>query len=360
MPSFKLLSFITFVIMQQNPIATVHAFAAWLCEGSHCWTDLMEGEVIMNHPAKLQSPSASDDGIRIRLLDYENSDMPYATSTYLANDRVWVRADFNSDSDYQYVLEVSEGGTFENGGCDGRRVSGYGNKQESFALTFSGEHETVEIWGGWARGHEAVNITPKLVLKRYDDNMEQQSMQEQISGGDVNEKNDAADIDDHDDDISLALMSEEEVLEKEEALLDKEIDISLKIERLEQEREKKMDGDLKYIVDKVDVMENNLLKDADVVLEAKEEVELVNEIRDETREVASTVADTRTRQKIKRKDLPISSKDEMKFSIMSSTLDEKESSFSMELYPYACGLAIFTIIWGIALSKGDSVRHHRW
>ena len=133
-------------------------------------------------------------------------------------------------------------------------------------------------------------------------------------------------------------------MEKEEALLDKEIDISLKIERLEQEREKKMDGDLKYIVDKVDVMENNLLKDADVVLEAKEEVELVNEIRDETREVASTVADTRTRQKIKRKDLPTSSKDEMKFSIMSSTLDEKESSFSMELYPYACGLAIFTII----------------
>ena len=88
---------------------------------------------------------------------------------------------------------------------------------------------------------------------------EQESKQEQMGGGDVNEKNDAADIDDHDDDISLALMSEEEVLEKEEALLDKEIDISLKIERLEQEREKKMDGDLKYIMDKVDVMENNLL-----------------------------------------------------------------------------------------------------
>ena len=54
-------------------------------------------------------------------------------------------------------------------------------------------------------------------------------------------------------------------MEKEEALLDKEMDISLKIERLEQERQKKIDGDLKYIVDKVDVMENNLLKDADVV-----------------------------------------------------------------------------------------------
>ena len=34
----------------------------------------------------------------------------------------------------------------------------------------------------------------------------------------------------------------------------------------------------------------------------------MNEIRDETREVASTVADTRTTQKIKRKDLPISTK----------------------------------------------------
>ena len=96
-------------------------------------------------------------------------------------------------------------------------------------------------------------------MKRYDDNMEQESKQEQMSGGDVNEKIDAADIDDHDDDISLALMSDEDVLEKKEALLDKEMDISLKIERLEQEREKKMDGDLKYIVDKVDVMENNLL-----------------------------------------------------------------------------------------------------
>ena len=50
---------------------------------------------------------------------------------------------------------------------------------------------------------------------------------------------------------------------------------------------------------------------------------MLNEIRGETREVASTVADTRTRQKIKRKDLPTSSKEEIKFSIMSSTLDEK-------------------------------------
>ena len=76
--------------------------------------------------------------------------MPYATLTYLANDRVWVRVDLIiSDSnllcqfckgDYQYVLEVSEDATFEYGGCDGRR------KQESFALTFSGEHETVEIY----------------------------------------------------------------------------------------------------------------------------------------------------------------------------------------------------------------------
>ena len=39
------------------------------------------------------------------------------------------------------MLEVSEDATFEYGGCDGRR------KQESFALTFSGEHETVEIYG---------------------------------------------------------------------------------------------------------------------------------------------------------------------------------------------------------------------
>ena len=39
------------------------------------------------------------------------------------------------------MLEVSEDATFEYGGCDDRR------KQESFALTFSGEHETVEIYG---------------------------------------------------------------------------------------------------------------------------------------------------------------------------------------------------------------------
>ena len=95
---------------------------------------------------------------------------------------------------------------------------------------------------------------------------------------------------------------------------------------------------------KLDLKANTLPWIRGVVLEAKEEVELVNEIRDETREVASTVADTRTRQKIKRKDLPTSSKEEIKFSIMSSTLDENESSFNMEMYPYACGLAIFTII----------------
>jgi len=46
-------------------------------------------------------------------------------------------------------------------------------------------HETVKIWGGWARGHKAVNITPKLVLKQYDDNMEQESKHEHMGGGDV-------------------------------------------------------------------------------------------------------------------------------------------------------------------------------
>jgi len=89
----------------------------------------------------------------------------------------------------------------------------------------------------------------------------------------------------------------------------------------------------------VDDIENNLLKDADIVREAKAEVELVSEIRDETREVDFTVADTRTRtgQKIKRKDLPTSPKEEIKVSILSSTLDDKASSFSMEISPMLAG-----------------------
>lgn len=71
------------------------------------------------------------------------------------------------------------------------------------------------------------------------------------------------------------------------------------------------------------VVENNLRKSSDIVLEAKEEIELENEIKKETCEVASTLADTRTGQKSKRKDLLASSKDDIEVSILSSTLYDK-------------------------------------
>ena len=71
------------------------------------------------------------------------------------------------------------------------------------------------------------------------------------------------------------------------------------------------------------VVENKLRKGSDIVMEAKDNIELVNEIREETCEVASTLADTRTGQKSKRKDLLASYKDDIEVSILSSTLDDK-------------------------------------
>ena len=42
----------------------------------------------------------------IRLLENENSDMKYATSTYLANDRVWVRVDLIISDSNLYANSV--------------------------------------------------------------------------------------------------------------------------------------------------------------------------------------------------------------------------------------------------------------
>eukprot|EP00814_Leptocylindrus_danicus_P017290 CAMPEP_0116047852 /NCGR_PEP_ID=MMETSP0321-20121206/29180_1 /TAXON_ID=163516 /ORGANISM="Leptocylindrus danicus var. danicus, Strain B650" /LENGTH=369 /DNA_ID=CAMNT_0003529895 /DNA_START=216 /DNA_END=1326 /DNA_ORIENTATION=- len=71
-------------------------------------------------------------------------------------------------ADVQFVVQSSnEGGTFQFGGCDNLRTSGFGTGvKDDIVFTLSGTtNSDVSIWGGWATEHEAVTLTPKVVLK---------------------------------------------------------------------------------------------------------------------------------------------------------------------------------------------------
>jgi hypothetical protein len=190
----------------------VDGFASWLVDREMgCWTYLEEGEIIMNHSV-LASNDSRVAGVYLEIIredgqvaipsvttssgsdeDEDSSDSEVTVITYAAaGETVRVKFVFPSSTngniqqalqfaDVQYVLEVSnKGGTFTGPlgkvGCDGARVFGVNGRKKqkkdmtltTATLVLSGDaaFEQVEVIGGWAAGHEAVILTPKLILKR--------------------------------------------------------------------------------------------------------------------------------------------------------------------------------------------------
>lgn len=69
-------------------------------------------------------------------------------------------------TDVQYVMETTEGGVFNPAAmCEGSR-SHASSRKHVLVLDISGEQDSVELWAGWAMGHSAVSLTPRIVLQK--------------------------------------------------------------------------------------------------------------------------------------------------------------------------------------------------
>jgi hypothetical protein len=70
------------------------------------------------------------------------------------------------EDDVQFVVETTDGATFTSPNmCEGKRSFSRAY-DEHVTLVLEGSTDTVSLKAGWAAGHEAVSLTPKLVLTK--------------------------------------------------------------------------------------------------------------------------------------------------------------------------------------------------
>lgn len=176
-------AFILTLFILAHDLKTVSSFASWFVERSvSCWTDLAEGEVVMNNDILPVSKSTFPQ-TTIQVLDDNDNDLVVdntfivpATATASANDKdktFRLAMKYPSDmplSDLQFVMETSDGATFVDAsgrggyGCDGRRA--FGRKNDEIILQINGPiDDKIEVWAGWAMGHEAVTLTPRITFQ---------------------------------------------------------------------------------------------------------------------------------------------------------------------------------------------------
>lgn len=145
--------------------ATTHAYPSWL----KCFVNLEEDEVVMNnrivpfhkadHRVKIEVEATGDEWFHPTHLTFEEG---AKLSLRLLIPRAL------EGTNVQYVMETTEGGVFEKGMCDGRRATSTSHS-EPVVLELSGDYDEVEVWAGWATGHEAVRLTSRLTLKLADE-----------------------------------------------------------------------------------------------------------------------------------------------------------------------------------------------
>jgi hypothetical protein len=145
----------------------VSSFASWL----KCYVDLDETEVVMNNQILLPEQALHLVEIEVKFLEGDESEWTTASLTYPDNRPSTVQARLRIPEeleykDVQYVMETTEGGVFNPAAmCEGSR-SHASSRKHVLVLDLSGEQESVELWAGWATGHEAVTMTPRIVLQR--------------------------------------------------------------------------------------------------------------------------------------------------------------------------------------------------
>jgi hypothetical protein len=145
-------------------LAKVNGYAAWL----KCYVDLDETEVVMNYPMLLPEKAPHSVQVEVKFAQ----DKEWSTSLlYPANEKSTIHARLKIPDSLsrgvQYVIEATYGGNFVNPTvmCNGRRSHGRGWDDEAI-LEVNGDQDKVEVWAGWATGHEPVSLTPITVLRK--------------------------------------------------------------------------------------------------------------------------------------------------------------------------------------------------
>ena len=190
----------------QSSAFVVHAFAEW----TKCWTELEEGEIIMNQPVQRpKGPNAdasdnddtNDDGGMVRLVALDangrtakpihtegncdaatdeadddtcqsksNAAIPFAPGqTFHIKMRNSVTNEGGQPHpppNTQYLAQTSEGGKFlgRSSLCDGTRAVGR-RRDDVVRIQLTGEQDVVKVWAGYASEKAAVILTPELVFR---------------------------------------------------------------------------------------------------------------------------------------------------------------------------------------------------
>ena len=158
------------------------AFAHNLVETNiGCMTDLSTDEVIMNE--EVLPPEESDfPEMHLAVLDQNENAVqgttveydPFAKTIQIAFVNPYSKSEFRDD--LQFVVEIegptedsraAEFVTAESIGCDNnRRASGrLLSNQAAMVLQINDPTAKLRLWGGWATGHNAVRLTPDLILE---------------------------------------------------------------------------------------------------------------------------------------------------------------------------------------------------
>jgi hypothetical protein len=150
-----------FALLHLNP---VNGYASWL----KCYVDLDAEEVIMNHRVNQVDDAPHLVTVKVRP---EGTEEWLDNYTFPSNSPTTVEVRLAvppalSDEDVQFVVETTDGAKFTFPDmCEGRRSFSRAY-DEPVTLVVEGTTPTVSLKAGWAAGHEAVNLTPTLVLKK--------------------------------------------------------------------------------------------------------------------------------------------------------------------------------------------------
>lgn len=145
----------------------VDGFAAWL----KCYVDLTDDEEIIMNNRIIPAKDAPLD-VRIEVKFIQDDEWTTSSLFYPADRpssvtlRLKVPPEL-ANEDVQYVMETTIPGArfFRPQTCEGRR-SHASHYAIASVLEIDGTTETVEIVAGYAKSHEAVTLTPRLILQR--------------------------------------------------------------------------------------------------------------------------------------------------------------------------------------------------
>ena len=158
-----------FLFQLNNP---VNAYASWLT----CYVDLDESEVIMNRHVLGVEKAPHLVTVKVRPVGTEEW---LDNFTYSSNALTSVQVRLHVppalvDEDVQFVVETTEGATFTSPTqmCDGKRSFSRAY-DEHVTLVLEGSTDTVSLKAGWAAGHEAVSLTPNLILTKKQADMDE-------------------------------------------------------------------------------------------------------------------------------------------------------------------------------------------